>query len=134
MDETSIQAILEQYNLLREQIKEYDDDTKEIQKQHRGLIKTRKVKVAPLVSEITKLEAQITEYLHDQNQTSIVYDGHEYNITEISRYRKPKTNELPEMLKKEMNMTEEQVSDILGVINCKIQKTTPLLNVLRKQN
>lgn len=132
MDEATIQAILEQYNLLNDQIKEYNDETKNMQKLHRANIKTRKDKIAPLLSEIEKLESQIKEYLLDLNQTSIIHDGHEYNITEISKYRKAKSNEVIELLQTEMNMSEDQINDVMAVINRKISSTAPLLNVMRK--
>lgn len=132
MDELSIHAILESYNLLSDQIKEHEEETKQLQKVHRSLIKTRKEKIAPLHEEISKLEDQIKNYLQDKDETSIVHDGHEYNITEISKYRKLKSDELPGLLQTEMNLSEEQVSDILSVINRKISSTAPLLNVMRK--
>lgn len=132
MDDASIHAILEQYNLLHDQVKEYNDETKDLKKMHSATIRTRKEKVAPLLSEISKLENQIKDYLKERDETSIVHDGHEYNITEISKYRKPKSEELLELLQTEMNLPEEQVNDILGLVNRKITSTAPSLNVMRK--
>ena len=132
MDDASIQAILDQYNLLRDQVKEYDDETKELKKMHSATIRTRKDKVAPILSEITKLENQIKEYLKERNETSIVHDNHEYNITEVSKHRKLKSDELLESLQSEMNLPEEQINDIIGLVNRKITSTAPSLNVTRK--
>ena len=132
MDDASIQAILEQYNLLHDQVKEYNEETKEMKKVHSAAIRTRKDKVAPILSEITKLENQIKEYLRDRNETSIVYDNHEYHITEVSKHRKLKSDELLESLQKEMNLPEDQINDILGLVNRKITSTAPSLNVTRK--
>ena len=134
MDETSIQAILEQYSLLHDQIKEYNDETKALQKVQRATIKTRNEKIAPLNAEISKLGVLIKEYLDAKNETSIIHDGHEYNITEITKNRKPKNEELEQLFQNEINMSEEQVAEIMSVLSRKITSTAPSLNVMRKFN